>query len=126
MNRLDSRGKMPADSQKNLLLKRLTEGQKRAVSSKKRRILVVAGAGSGKTEVMARRVAWWIAVEKVPKEKIVAFTRLIPLFPFNLLNYAFGLTKIKFFQYAVTTFVCMLPACIAFIVFSSSLLDLLK
>jgi len=58
--------------------------------------------------------------------KIVAFTRLIPLFPFNLLNYAFGLTKISFLQYAVTTFVCMLPACIAFIVFSSSLLDLIK
>lgn len=58
--------------------------------------------------------------------KIVAFTRLIPLFPFNLLNYAFGLTKIKFLHYAVTTFICMLPACIAFIVFSSSLLDLLK
>jgi len=58
--------------------------------------------------------------------KVVAFTRLIPLFPFNLLNYAFGLTKIRFVEYAVTTFFCMLPACIAFIVFSSSLLGLLK
>ncbi|MEW6585796.1 MAG: VTT domain-containing protein [Nitrospirota bacterium] len=58
--------------------------------------------------------------------KIVAFTRLIPLFPFNLLNYAFGLTKIRFLHYAVTTFFCMLPACIAFIVFSSSLLDLFR
>jgi len=58
--------------------------------------------------------------------KIVAFTRLIPLFPFNLLNYAFGLTKIKFIHYAITTFICMLPACIAFIVFSSSLLDLIR
>ena len=58
--------------------------------------------------------------------KIVAFTRLVPLFPFNLLNYAFGLTPIRFLPYAVTTFFCMLPACIAFIVFSSSLLDLLK
>ena len=58
--------------------------------------------------------------------KVVAFTRLIPLFPFNLLNYAFGLTRIKFVHYAVATFFCMLPACIAFIVFSSSLLDLLK
>lgn len=58
--------------------------------------------------------------------KVVAFTRLIPLFPFNLLNYAFGLTKIRFVDYAVTTFICMLPACIAFIVFSSSLLDLLR
>ena len=58
--------------------------------------------------------------------KVVAFTRLIPLFPFNLLNYAFGLTKIKFLHYAITTFICMLPACIAFIVFSSSLLDVIR
>ncbi|MBF0112471.1 MAG: TVP38/TMEM64 family protein, partial [Desulfamplus sp.] len=58
--------------------------------------------------------------------KIVAFTRLVPFFPFNLLNYAFGLTSIKFISYAITSFICMLPACIAFIVFSSSLLDLLK
>lgn len=58
--------------------------------------------------------------------KAVAFTRLIPLFPFNLLNYAFGLTKVKFHHYALASFVCMLPACIAFIVFSSSLLDVIK
>ncbi len=58
--------------------------------------------------------------------KVVAFTRLVPLFPFNLLNYALGLTKISFVEYALTTFICMLPACIAFIVFSSSLLDLLR
>jgi uncharacterized membrane protein YdjX (TVP38/TMEM64 family)/Fe-S oxidoreductase len=58
--------------------------------------------------------------------KVVAFTRLIPLFPFNLLNYAFGLTRIGFRQYTVTTFICMLPACIAFIVFSSSLFDLIR
>lgn len=57
---------------------------------------------------------------------MVAITRLIPLFPFNLLNNAFGLTNIKFSHYAIATFTCMLPACIAFIVFSSSLLDLLK
>ena len=58
--------------------------------------------------------------------KVVAFPRLIPLFPFNLLNYAFGLTRIRFIDYTVATFLCMLPACIAFIVFSSSLLDLLR
>jgi len=56
--------------------------------------------------------------------KVVAFTRLIPAFPFNLLNYAFGLTKVSFGAYLVATFICMLPACIAFIVFSSSLFDL--
>ncbi|MFH1153851.1 MAG: VTT domain-containing protein [Pseudomonadota bacterium] len=58
--------------------------------------------------------------------KVVVFTRLIPLFPFNLLNYAFGLTRIRFSHYMAATFFSMLPACIAFIVFSSSLLDLLK
>ncbi|UFS69037.1 TVP38/TMEM64 family protein [Geomonas sp. RF6] len=58
--------------------------------------------------------------------KIVAITRLVPLFPFNLLNYAFGLTKVPFLQYVVTSFFCMLPGCIAFIVFSSSLPQLLK
>ncbi|MBU1698114.1 MAG: VTT domain-containing protein [Proteobacteria bacterium] len=58
--------------------------------------------------------------------KVVALTRLIPLFPFNLLNYAFGLTRIKFTHYIIATFICMLPGCIAFIVFPSSLPDLLK
>ncbi len=58
--------------------------------------------------------------------KMVAFTRLIPLFPFNLLNYAFGLTNIKFSHYVITSFVCMLPATIAFISLSSSLSQLLK
>jgi len=58
--------------------------------------------------------------------KVVAFTRLIPFFPFNLLNYAFGLTRIGFRPYAIATFVFMLPACIAFIVLSSSFLDLIR
>ena len=58
--------------------------------------------------------------------KAVAFTRLIPLFPFNLLNFAFGLTKISFLQYALASFIFMLPGTIAFITFSSSLLGLLK
>ncbi|HQI02611.1 MAG TPA: VTT domain-containing protein [Deltaproteobacteria bacterium] len=58
--------------------------------------------------------------------KMVAFTRLIPAFPFNLLNYAFGLTKVRLSHYVAATFVFMLPACIAFIVFSSSLPDLIR
>ncbi len=71
---------------------------------------------------------WRRLDEEVERQgwKVVAFTRLIPAFPFNLLNCAFGLTKIKFSHYAITTFICMLPACIAFIVFSSSLLDLIR
>lgn len=62
------------DSLKTKLLSQLTSGQKDAVQSGKSKLLVVAGAGSGKTEVMARRIAWWVSVEGVPKEKIIAFT----------------------------------------------------
>lgn len=58
--------------------------------------------------------------------KIVAFTRLVPLFPFNLLSYALGLTKIRFTTYFITSFICMLPGCIGYILLSRSLLDLLQ
>ncbi len=46
--------------------------------------------------------------------RFVAFVRLVPLFPFNLLNYALGLTKIKFLHYSITTYICMLPGAIAY------------
>ena len=58
----------------SVLRKDLTDAQDRAVTSSKRHVLVVAGAGSGKTEVMARRIAWWVGIEGVPKDAIVAFT----------------------------------------------------
>lgn len=57
-----------------VLRRGLTDAQSRAVTSPKRHVLVVAGAGSGKTEVMARRIAWWVGIEGVPKDAIVAFT----------------------------------------------------
>jgi uncharacterized membrane protein YdjX (TVP38/TMEM64 family) len=57
--------------------------------------------------------------------KIVAFTRLIPVFSFSLLNYAFGLTRVSFWPYLAATFVCTLPSTIAFVYFSSNLLDLM-
>jgi DNA helicase-2/ATP-dependent DNA helicase PcrA len=59
---------------KDLLLRGLTPQQAEAVKSPKRCVLVVAGAGSGKTEVMARRIAWWVGVKNVPRENVVAFT----------------------------------------------------
>ena len=65
---------MDASDVRDFLLDGLTEDQQRAVKSDKRRLLVVAGAGSGKTEVMARRIAWWIGVQAVPKDHIIAFT----------------------------------------------------
>lgn len=41
--------------------------------------------------------------------RFVAFVRLVPLFPFNLLNYALGLTRIRLAEYVLATLVCMIP-----------------
>ncbi|MEJ2345714.1 MAG: VTT domain-containing protein [Gammaproteobacteria bacterium] len=46
--------------------------------------------------------------------RFVAFVRLVPLFPFNLLNYALGITRIRFSHYLVATYVCMLPGAVAY------------
>ncbi len=57
--------------------------------------------------------------------KVVAFTRLIPLFPFNLLNYAFGLTGIRLSHYVVASSIFMMPGVVAYVVFSDSFFALL-
>jgi uncharacterized membrane protein YdjX (TVP38/TMEM64 family) len=41
--------------------------------------------------------------------RFVAFVRLVPLFPFNLLNYALGLTNIRLSHYIISSFVFMTP-----------------
>jgi uncharacterized membrane protein YdjX (TVP38/TMEM64 family)/rhodanese-related sulfurtransferase len=46
--------------------------------------------------------------------RFVAFTRLVPLFPFNLLNYVLGLTRIPLVAYALATAVFMLPGAIVY------------
>jgi uncharacterized membrane protein YdjX (TVP38/TMEM64 family)/rhodanese-related sulfurtransferase len=46
--------------------------------------------------------------------RFVAFVRLVPLFPFNLLNYALGLTKIRLLHYLIASYVFMLPGTIAY------------
>ncbi|MDO8539681.1 MAG: VTT domain-containing protein [Opitutaceae bacterium] len=46
--------------------------------------------------------------------RFVAFVRLVPFFPFNLLNYALGLTRIPLTHYVVASLVCMLPGTLAF------------
>lgn len=105
-------------------------------------IYVSVGATSGASLafLVSRYLARdWVAVrlsgsrlahldDKVTRHgwKIVAFTRLIPVLPFFLLNYAFGLTRIPFLPYALATFFGMLPWTIAFVLVSSSLLTLLQ
>lgn len=90
--------------------------------------LIARYMGRGWVEEMLKEGRWKELDMEVEKRgwKIVAFTRLIPLFPFNLLNYAFGLTKIRFSHYMAASFVFMLPGITAYVVLSSSLLDLLK
>lgn len=46
--------------------------------------------------------------------KFVAFVRLVPLFPFNLLNYALGLTRIGLVAYIAASFVFMFPGALAY------------
>ena len=47
--------------------------------------------------------------------KIVFLTRLSPVFPFNLINYAYGLTKISFPHYALATLIGMLPGIFVYV-----------
>jgi uncharacterized membrane protein YdjX (TVP38/TMEM64 family)/rhodanese-related sulfurtransferase len=44
----------------------------------------------------------------------VAFVRLVPLFPFNLLNYALGLTRIPLAPYVLASLVFMAPGTLAY------------
>lgn len=67
---------------------------------------VEAGAG-GRVERLVKGV-------EAEGWRFVAFTRLVPLFPFNLLNYALGLTRIPLLQYALASFVFMLPGALAY------------
>ncbi|HDY88242.1 MAG TPA: TVP38/TMEM64 family protein [bacterium] len=47
---------------------------------------------------------------------IVALTRLVPIFPFNILNYGFGLTSVKFIDYLFWSWLCMLPGTVLYVV----------
>ncbi len=46
--------------------------------------------------------------------RFVAMTRLVPFVPFNLLNYALGLTRIRLDHYVVASLICMAPGTIAY------------
>lgn len=63
--------------------------------------------------------------EKVEQEgwRILMFTRLVPIFPFNLQNYAYGLTKIKFPTYVLVSGIFMLPGTIAYVQIGGALVS---
>jgi uncharacterized membrane protein YdjX (TVP38/TMEM64 family) len=51
--------------------------------------------------------------------KIVLLTRLSPIFPFTLLNYAYGLTKVRFRDYFFASWIGMLPGTIMYVYLGS-------
>jgi uncharacterized membrane protein YdjX (TVP38/TMEM64 family) len=51
--------------------------------------------------------------------KIVALLRLSPVFPFNLLNYALGLTRVSFWQYLAAS-VAMLPGTLLYVYYGKA------
>jgi DNA helicase-2/ATP-dependent DNA helicase PcrA len=56
------------------LLAPLTEEQRRAVTTTKRHVLVVAGPGSGKTRTIVHRTAWMVDRFGIPPQDIVLIT----------------------------------------------------
>jgi uncharacterized membrane protein YdjX (TVP38/TMEM64 family) len=69
-------------------------------------------------------VSGWVEKNKALKKidegvrqqgwRMLMITRLVPVFPFNIQNYVYGLTNISFGTYALVSLVCMVPGTIAF------------
>ncbi len=103
-------------------------------------VLIGATAGATLTFLVARYLAReWVAGklagsrlmsldEKVARQgwKIVALSRVIPIFPFPLVNSAFGLTRVSLPSFAVATFFGLFPVTMAYVYFSDNLFDLLQ
>ncbi|MBI4370983.1 MAG: TVP38/TMEM64 family protein [Elusimicrobia bacterium] len=51
--------------------------------------------------------------------KIVGLTRLSPVFPFNLLNYAFGITEVRLRDYVLASWIGMLPGTVMYVYIGS-------
>lgn len=94
-------------------------------------ISISSTVGASITFLIARyfardTVARWLSKNKTMKRfdqlteeqgvLIVGLTRLIPLFPFTLLNYGFGLTKVSFKTYLFWSWLCMIPGTIIVVV----------
>lgn len=58
--------------------------------------------------------------------KIVGLTRLSPIFPFNLLNYAYGVTGVRLRDYVIASWIGMLPGTVMYVYLGSLAGDLSK
>lgn len=74
------------------------------------------------TKLIRRRTTLAEFDAKVEKHgfNAVLYLRLIPLFPFNALNYALGLTKVSFRNYALATFIGMAPGAFVYTSFGAA------
>jgi uncharacterized membrane protein YdjX (TVP38/TMEM64 family) len=64
----------------------------------------------------------WAAIDRAIERngfRIVLLLRLSPIFPFNLLNYALGLTAVRFRDYFWASFVGMLPGAVLYVYLGS-------
>jgi uncharacterized membrane protein YdjX (TVP38/TMEM64 family) len=70
---------------------------------------------------LAHRPAFKAIDEAIGREgwKIVLLLRLSPVFPFNLLNYALGLTSIRFWPAVLASWIGMLPGTILYVYLGS-------
>lgn len=73
-------------------------------------------------EKVARNPKFAAIEEAVSREgfKIVLLLRLSPVFPFNLLNYALGLTKVSFGHYALASFIGIIPGGLMYVYIGST------
>lgn len=58
----------------NLIIESLNDAQRQAVTADVKNLLVLAGAGSGKTRVLVHRIAWLIEMEHMSPYSIMAVT----------------------------------------------------
>ena len=97
-------------------------------------VVVVATIGSSIAFLIARYLARdrvETALEKRPVFKsiagavedegwkIVGLMRLSPLVPFNLQNYFFGVTQVSFFEFALATFIGIMPGTLLYVYLGS-------
>ncbi|UCF66907.1 MAG: TVP38/TMEM64 family protein [Acidobacteriota bacterium] len=74
-------------------------------------------------EARVRRHRRFAAIdEAVGREgfKIVLLTRLSPIFPFNVQNYAYGLTRVGFAKYVLASWIGMLPGTVMYVYLGSA------
>jgi uncharacterized membrane protein YdjX (TVP38/TMEM64 family) len=71
---------------------------------------------------VARRPLFWALDFAVAEQgfKIVLLTRLSPLFPYFLLNYAFGLTRVSLGRYVLASWIGMLPGTLMYVYLGAS------